>query len=303
MALPRYTILDLGTLGGAHSQAYGLNNAGQVVGSADTADGRDCAFLWKEGTMYALDTPLAGVRSAAQDINDSGEIIGWCGASAMFWQTPEEALALAPGSARSRGWALNNLGQAVGELAGDPADADARSQAVLLSVPPLVLDTEESCARDINSSTQVIGHGRRASGEWRAFLWEAGACRDLDTLGGGNSRGYGINNFGQVVGQSECAQGCRHAFLWQDGQMRKLDVPGDESVALGINDRGQIIGACQPIGQPFLYSNGMLTPLEQLLPRGSDWALLTVMDINDQGQMVGWGYHHSAYRAYLLSPT
>ena len=48
---PPYDIVDLGTLGGSRSSAYGINNRGQVVGVAETADGDLHAFLWNSGTM------------------------------------------------------------------------------------------------------------------------------------------------------------------------------------------------------------------------------------------------------------
>ena len=40
------TMTDLGTLGGATSWAYGINNRGQVVGYSETASGEMRAFLW-----------------------------------------------------------------------------------------------------------------------------------------------------------------------------------------------------------------------------------------------------------------
>ena len=51
--------VDLGTLGGANSQAFGVNNRGQVVGVAETPT-RSQAFLWQHGTMTGLDTPGRG---------------------------------------------------------------------------------------------------------------------------------------------------------------------------------------------------------------------------------------------------
>ena len=42
---------DLGTLGGDSSQAYGINDNGQVVGVSTLADGvTSHAFLWTEDT-------------------------------------------------------------------------------------------------------------------------------------------------------------------------------------------------------------------------------------------------------------
>ena len=43
---------DLGVLvGGLESQAWGINNAGHVVGVANLADGSFHAFLWSKGSM------------------------------------------------------------------------------------------------------------------------------------------------------------------------------------------------------------------------------------------------------------
>ena len=54
---------DLVTLGGTFSEAYGINEPGQVVGRANTAgDAAWRAFLYSNGTMQDLGT-LGGIDS------------------------------------------------------------------------------------------------------------------------------------------------------------------------------------------------------------------------------------------------
>jgi probable HAF family extracellular repeat protein len=68
---------DLGTLGGAHSFGWGINDSGQVVGSSATATGEMHAFLWTDGVMQDLGTFLGGYYSSALGINNSGQVVGY----------------------------------------------------------------------------------------------------------------------------------------------------------------------------------------------------------------------------------
>ena len=62
------TLTDLG----AGVVPNAINNNGQVVGQ--NASGQ--AFLWQNNTMTAISMP-SGTQSVANDINDSGEVVGW----------------------------------------------------------------------------------------------------------------------------------------------------------------------------------------------------------------------------------
>ncbi len=75
-------IVDLGTAGGANSEANRINAAGQIVGRTSVTPGEmDTthhvtyhAFFYDNGSMKVL--PAPGIDSSATDINDGGEIVG-----------------------------------------------------------------------------------------------------------------------------------------------------------------------------------------------------------------------------------
>jgi probable HAF family extracellular repeat protein len=72
---------DLGTLGGANSEANFLNDRGEIVGYSDTADGAIHAFLDRWGKMTDLGT-LGGRNSNAGAINNEGDVVGTAQTSA-----------------------------------------------------------------------------------------------------------------------------------------------------------------------------------------------------------------------------
>ena len=73
----RYTVTDLGTLGGTFGVAEGLNNRGWVEGLSTLAgDQSQHAFVWRNGVMSDLGT-LGGPNSNAYySPNEIGEIVG-----------------------------------------------------------------------------------------------------------------------------------------------------------------------------------------------------------------------------------
>ncbi len=74
---PRYSVADLGTLGGTFGEANALNNKAWVVGDAFLpGDTVRHAFLWRKGVMKNLGT-LGGPNSLAAALNERGEITGF----------------------------------------------------------------------------------------------------------------------------------------------------------------------------------------------------------------------------------
>jgi probable HAF family extracellular repeat protein len=70
-AVKTYTAVDLGTLGGGFSLAWGINPAGQVGGERDLQ-----AFLWEKGVVIDLGT-LGGGHSKPNGINPAGQVVGF----------------------------------------------------------------------------------------------------------------------------------------------------------------------------------------------------------------------------------
>lgn len=72
------TMLDLGTLGGNYSAAYGVNDRGQVVGIARNIHDQDRPFLYSNGVMVDLNSLIDNEQwfvEVPNAINNAGQIV------------------------------------------------------------------------------------------------------------------------------------------------------------------------------------------------------------------------------------
>ena len=273
-------ITDLGTLGGMHSRALGINDLGQVVGAFDTepipdpnASGPyENAFLWEGGVMTDLGTLMHDpsdvggydyvLTSVGYDINNAGSVVGVYQAPLNYSNafrydgTPFHGGSINGVGDYSDAQAINELGQMVGgnwgsisfglELHAYVADHGHQSISTILDpLPDFAGGLARSSATDINDIGQVVGGSEVGlPGTSHAVLWENGAIIELGTLGGNRSHATAINNKGQIVGWSTTVDNAEpHAFLWEGGVMIDLGTLGGSfSGARDINESGQIVG-------------------------------------------------------------
>jgi uncharacterized membrane protein len=325
-----YSITDLGTLGGAtDSQAFSINNYGQVAGSSN-AD----TFLWTPdepngitGSMTDLGPSISAFETIK--VNDDGQVIFY--SNGTFLWTPAEPngttgsitdIGSLAGGIRVRGIGLNNIGQISGY--GYPG-------VCFLWTPDVPNGTTGTFNRYFNGTSYEPGFGQSSySGEANGvndsgfvtgsistgpfFPIIHGNAYDHYTTGDvipayappdWTGTGWAINALGHVTGTVNFpSTSSRRPFLYDGSAM--IDITSLESgTGRAINSNDAVVGkAIFPIigGRPFLHTGGMLFDLNDLLPPDSDWTLVDVFAINDSGQIVGFGTHAGHTRAFLMTP-
>jgi probable HAF family extracellular repeat protein len=187
---------------------------------------------------------LGGSYSQPEDINDSGQVVGYSanatGAGRAFgWSRSDGIRDLGglPGCCYTIAHGVNNRGEIVGMSAG---------QAIIWSNSGEISVITGGEAYDINEAGQAVG----TTSESRAFRWSPDeGLRDLGTLPGGSwSTGYAINDNGYVVGRNQTlidSSVYMDGFMWspENGMVRLPPYTGNCCVvAEGINNTNEIVG-------------------------------------------------------------
>jgi probable HAF family extracellular repeat protein len=73
--LPQIEINSIDVPGALQTQAYKINDRGQIVGLFIDAGGAQHGFLWEDGVFITIDVPGA-LATAALDIDNHGRIVG-----------------------------------------------------------------------------------------------------------------------------------------------------------------------------------------------------------------------------------
>lgn len=153
-------MMDIGTLGGDNSDAFGYNDAGQIVGWAQDQPGGKFyhAFLWQSGSMTNLGEIGGFDTSQAEAVNNAGQVVG------------------------------------IGKVQIAPQDSSATFEehafiysaltgvVLLESVIPVSSGWTELSPRDINDSGEIVGDGT-INGARHAFLMTPPPIPTVSTWG------------------------------------------------------------------------------------------------------------------------
>jgi len=268
---------DIGeTLGSNRSIANGINDLGQIVGYnvVDLGGGSSTLHAFKWDATNGTKDLGAGM---ANDINNSGQIVGQQASHAALWTYAGgfQDLGVLSGNSSSTANGINNVGQVVGFSESNP------DRAFIWSASEGMRDMnaltggfgQHPVANDLNDLAQVVGRHESAFGfpganMGHAFVWSEsnGVILDLGTVPEERSEAFAINNLGQAVGIQKFPGQRGRAFVWDS--------------VVGVQDLHDLVDAS-----------------------GAGWELEYAYDINDHGQIVGSGLGPNGYHAFLLNPV
>ena len=228
------------------TEAYGINNAGEIVGRYDDQSGRNFGFLLSGGVYTTIDMPGSGLTWAF-GINDKSEIVGVHAGSGGFGFrgfllsggvfTSLEV----PGATITEAFGINNAGEIVGFYrAGEKSYGFLLSGGVYTTIE--VPGSNSSVATGINDAGVIVGHFMDETAS-KGFVLREGSFDTFDVSGADSTQALGLSNVGEIVGHYSVAMPVLHGFLLRAGQLSTIDVPGATSTTVfGTNDHGQIVG-------------------------------------------------------------
>jgi probable HAF family extracellular repeat protein len=310
----QYTVVNLGTLGGASSGASSINNRAWISGLSSLPGSSSYihAALWQRNEKITDLGTLGGPNSAVEwpVKNNSGLISGISETAAPqklgeIWSCAAAFFAPPPSGHICRGFAWQN-----GTMTQLPTLGGNNGFAAGANDSGLVVGWAENDTQDSTCTPpQVL--------QFEAVVYDPqrGTIHELPPYAGDlDGAATEINDAGTVIGISGiCDQAvgrftARHAVMWQNGKAIDLGSLGGVAwnTPMAINNRGEIVGFADLPGD----SNGVANPVAFRWTRSSGMQSLGTLSgdtnsealgINDRGQIVGISFNAQtgASRAFL----
>lgn len=336
LAAPAYSIRPLGTPG-ADFDIYvrAVNDSGVVVGYTmeDDLFTTHAVMFDADGAEHYLQDFTDTRFSAAYDVSNSGQIVGWSQGSngfrsAAIWAagTPDSVAALPtlPTGNYSYATSIDEHGNVVGaSRLKIPGNTQQTQHAAVWNLAAgTVADygsflpankNQFALFNSISPNTGIIGgqsyyllDNEHAA---VAHLGQPTSIADVSDVFSEPSEVLAVNDAGTMVGYSLLLP----AIFKGDGTVTYLDTLGfQEGRAEAVSADGTIVGGLFSIDPDtgeqtygaFIYKDGVETNLLDLLGRDSGWTMLfDAADINDNGQIVGQGLYNGQVRAFIITPT
>lgn len=314
-AADKYSALDITPPDVQDCYAGPLNKLGQVVGNVHTfwAAGSNGFITGPNGANPTMIGTLeGGDYSSLFGINDRGQAVG---NSSVPPDYHAHVILLEPGSnmltdlgsfggTYAAGKAINNKGR----IAGFANKANGTlygfvSRGAQHRLTPIGANLWTTA---INATGMVTG-SLDSETDRKAFITgpDATGVTVLGSLGGMIAMGLDLNDSGVVVGFSTNeGETWQHAFVTDAGgsNLRDLGLPGNNSAAQGVNNKGRIVGRYIDMGvsRAFIASaTGGYKDLNTQVTLPGGVLLAEATGINDKGQIAASG---SDQRCYLLTP-
>jgi Divergent InlB B-repeat domain/FG-GAP-like repeat len=249
--------------GAVSTSAFGINDAGQIVGSYVDSSGREHGFLKTGSTFTTIDYPGANTTTTrATGINNSGTIVG------CYYTF------VAPGACY------------YGFMLSGGTFTTITSPGSFNTTPA-----------GINDNTEIVGmRGFPVTG----FLWQGGSFSTIAYPGAASTYASGINDSAAIVGSWSSASGATQGYILERGAFDSLAFPAANSTnASAINEARQVVGNYFIPGSPnraggFLWRAGVFLPI--------DVGLGTVVSgINNSNQIVGWHGFTGTQRGFVAT--
>jgi uncharacterized membrane protein len=271
--MAQYSFTTVDYPGAAITRLVGLNDHGEAVGNYSRPGEVRHAFKYSRGTFEALDPDgiLGTHESAANQINNRGDITGW------YTDGTRHGYVLRDGVVET----IDYPGATYTQVNG------------------------------VSDTGVVFGHFRDTAQVSHGFILQDGGFRQIDVPGALNTFPYYINTRGDVSGNYNGAPGqVGHGFvLTRDGEWIGFDVPGappNSTLAIGINDRRQILGY-------YRRTNGelrtFLVALDDVFSTGGFTFIdlaegpVTPETMNDAGVFVGIFADSRGTHGFIADPT